>query len=189
VAIVETNIPSYVSGTWEIDPGGSSVGFVVRHLMIAKVFGQLESVHGEIVTAADQLDSSVTVAIDAASFHTSEAAKNEHVMSPEFLDVKQYPTITFNSTGVRLDLGLFLIEGELTIRGVTRTVTLNAAPRQFGPNQSGAMSLGVSAHARIRRSDFGVSLNAPLARGGLHARRRRRRTCGNRSNDQTVSPR
>lgn len=166
MTIVETKIPGYVTGAWEIDSGGSYVGFVIRHLMIAKIRGQFESVRGEIVTADDHLDSSVTVTIDAASFRTSDAVKNEQVTSSAFLDADHYPSLTFGSTGVHSDHGLFLIEGDLTIRGLSRPITLNAAPPQFGPNQSGAMSLGMSAHTRIRRSDFGVSLNAPLARGG-----------------------
>ena len=100
-----------------IDSGGSYVGFVIRHLMIAKIRGQFESVRGEIVTADDHLDSSVTVTIDAASFRTSDAVKNEQVTSSAFLDADHYPSLTFGSTGVHSDHGLFLIEGDLTIRG------------------------------------------------------------------------
>jgi polyisoprenoid-binding protein YceI len=167
VTIVETKIPGYVTGAWEIDPAGSYVGFAIRHLMIANVRGQFEGVHGEIVTAGDHLESSVAVTIDAASFHTSDPATNKQVTSSAFLDAEHYPTLTFGSTSLRSEYGLFLIVGDLTIRGVSRPVSLVAAPPQFGPNQSGAMSLGISAHTRIRRGDFGISRNTPMARGGF----------------------
>ena len=167
MTIVETKHPGYVTGTWDVDPGGSYVGFVIRHLMIAKIHGQFESVCGEIVTADDMLESSVAVTIDAASFHTSDAAKNERVTSQAFLDAEHYPSLTFVSTGIHADHGLFLIEGDLTIRGVTNPVVLNATPPQFGPNQAGARTLGISAHTRIRRSEFGVDINEPMAGGGF----------------------
>ena len=99
MTIVETKIPGYVTGAWEIDSGGSYVGFVIRHLMIAKIRGQFESVRGEIVTADDHLDSSVAVTIDAASFHTSDPAKNEQVTSSSFLDAEHYPGSSRSAVG------------------------------------------------------------------------------------------
>ena len=99
MTIIETKIPGYVTVVWEINPGGSYVGFAIRHLMIAKVRGQFESVHGEIVTADDHLDSSVAVTIDAASFHTSDPAKNEQVTSSSFLDAEHYPGSSRSAVG------------------------------------------------------------------------------------------
>jgi polyisoprenoid-binding protein YceI len=166
MTIVDTEIPGYVTGTWAIDPAHSYVGFVIRHAMIAKVRGQFESVQGEIVTAPDVLESRVEVTIDAASFHTNNEMRNQHIRSADFLDADNYPSLTFTSTGIRPVDG-YLIDGDLTIRGVTKPVVLQATPPRFGPNAEGAMSVGVSAHTVIRRSEYGIDANMPMDGGFL----------------------
>ncbi|HEY8482752.1 MAG TPA: YceI family protein, partial [Spirillospora sp.] len=109
-------IPGYVAGTWTIDPVHSDIGFTIRHLVIAKVRGRFKTVEGTIVTGEDPLDSSVTAAIDLASIDTGVAQRDEHVRSADFLDVEKYPTMTYRSTGVRLDGDDFVLDGELTLR-------------------------------------------------------------------------
>ena len=166
MTITDVKIPGYITGTWSIDPAHSYIGFAIRHVMLAKVRGQFESVHGEIVTDPDVLRSHVDVAIDAASFHTNDEIRNQHIRSADFLDAVSFPTLTFTSTGLRLEDG-FLIEGDLTIKAVTRPVVLRASAPHFGPNQEDQMSVGVSAQTVIRRSEFGVDFNMPMDGGGF----------------------
>jgi polyisoprenoid-binding protein YceI len=166
MTITDVEIPGYTTGTWSIDPVHSYVGFAIRHVMLAKVRGQFESIRGVVVTDPDVLRSHVDVAIDAASFHTNDEIRNQHIRSADFLDADTYPTLTFTSTGIRIEDG-FLIEGDLTIKGVTRPVVLRSSAPRFGPNAEEQMSVGVSAHTVINRSEFGVDFNMPMVGGGL----------------------
>jgi polyisoprenoid-binding protein YceI len=166
MTMTEVEIPGYITGIWSIDPVHSYVGFAIGHVRISKIRGQFESIHGEIVTDPDVLRSHVDVTIDAASFHTNNEIRNQHIRSADFLDADTFPTMTFTSTGIRLDDG-FLIEGDLTIKGVTRPVVLRASAPHFGPNQEDQMSVGVSAQTVIRRSEFGVDFNMPMDGGGF----------------------
>src|SRR5919109_2485562 len=115
-------------GVWEIDASHSSVGFVARHLMISKVRGGFERFNGLITVGRGPEDSGVQVTIDAASFTSHDDKRDEHVRSADFLDVERFPSLRFRSTGVERtgEAGL-LVHGELTIRDVTRPVTLRAA--------------------------------------------------------------
>lgn len=150
-------IPGYVTGTWTIDPIHSDVSFIVRHLGVSKVRGQFNVFSGEIVTAENPLDSKVTVTIDADSFHTRMEMRDNHVKSEEFLHVEQHPQLTFTSTGVRQDGEEFLLDGDLTVRGVTKPVTLNLEVNGFGESpMNGAPVLGISASTEINRRDFEV---------------------------------
>jgi polyisoprenoid-binding protein YceI len=149
-------IPGYVTGTWAIDPVHSDVSFIVRHLGVSKVRGQFNTFSGEIVTAENPLDSQVTATIDAASFHTRSEARDGHVRSEDFLHVDEYPELTFTSTGVRHDGEDFLLDGDLTVRGVTNPVTLKLEVNGFGQGMDGAPVLGISAETEINRKDFGV---------------------------------
>jgi polyisoprenoid-binding protein YceI len=166
MTIAEVKIPGYITGTWAIDPVHSYVGFVIRHAMLANVRGQFESINGEIVTDHEILESRVDVTIDAASFHTNNEIRNQHIRSADFLDADNFPSLSFTSTGIRLEDG-FLIEGDLTIKGVTKSVVLRATTPRFGPNQEEKMSVGVSAHAMITRSEFGIDFNMPMGAGGF----------------------
>jgi polyisoprenoid-binding protein YceI len=150
------NIPGYVTGTWTIDPIHSDVSFVVRHLGVSKVRGQFNTFTGEIVTAEDPLNSQVKATIEAASFHTRQEQRDNHVKSPDFLHVEEYPELTFTSTGVRHDGEQFLLDGDLTVRGVTKAVTLNLEINGFGEAPDGAPLVGISASTEISRKDFGV---------------------------------
>ncbi|GAB3879349.1 YceI family protein [Kibdelosporangium lantanae] len=150
-------IPGYVTGTWTIDPVHSDVSFIVRHLGVSKVRGQFNVFSGEIVTAENPLDSKVTVTIDADSFHTRNESRDNHVRGEEFLHVEEHPQLTFTSTGVRQDGEEFLLDGDLTIRGVTKPVTLNLEVNGFGQSpMNGAPVLGISASTEISRRDFEV---------------------------------
>jgi polyisoprenoid-binding protein YceI len=166
MTITEVKVPGYITGTWAIDPVHSYVGFAISHVMLVRFRGQFESIHGEIVTDQDVRKSRVNVSIDASSFHTNNEIRNQHIRSADFLDTHTFPTMTFFSTAIRLEDG-FVIEGDLTIKGVTKPVMLRASAPRFGSNQEEQMSLGVSAHTVIKRSEFGVDFNMPLDGGGF----------------------
>jgi polyisoprenoid-binding protein YceI len=166
------DIPSYVTGTWTIDPAHSDVGFVIRHLMISNVKGHFTRFEGRIVTADDPRDSGVTATIDMTSIDTANAMRDEHLRSAEFFEVDAHPTMSFRSTGIRADGDGFLMEGELTLRGVTRPVTLELEVNGFGfdpfaPDPVAGARAGFTATGEINRMDFGVSYNGRLPGGGV----------------------
>jgi len=155
-------IPGLIAGTWEIDPVHSEVSFVVRHMVVSKVRGRFDRFSGTIVTDEDLARSSVNVTIDATSINTNEPNRDNHVRSADFLDVENFPNITFRSTAVRSEGGEFFIDGELTIRGATRPVTLDVEVNGFTPDPYGGTRAGFSASTEIDRQDFGVSYNGPI---------------------------
>jgi polyisoprenoid-binding protein YceI len=159
-------IPGYVTGTWDLDPVHSHIGFVARHLMVSKVRGHFGKFDVQIVTPEDPADSSVTVSIDAASVDTGNQTRDDDVRSERFLDVVNHPLITFRSTGVTPTGGdKYQVAGDLTIRGVTRPAVLDLELGGFGPDQYGGTRAGFSATTEINRIDFGVSFNPPIPGG------------------------
>ncbi|MDN5861085.1 MAG: YceI family protein, partial [Pseudonocardia sp.] len=153
-----TRIPGYVAGTWDIDPAHSTVGFAVRHMMVSKVRGRFTSFSGEIVTGADVEDSQVTATVDASSITTGTEQRDNHVRSADFFAVETHPTWEFRSTAVRADV----LEGELTIKGVTRPVTFDLEFTGFGPDGYGGTRAGFEAGTTINRNDFGVDIKMPI---------------------------
>jgi polyisoprenoid-binding protein YceI len=160
-------IPGYVAGTWTIDPVHSEVSFVVRHMMVSKVRGRFDKFEGTIVTGADPLQSSVNATVDLSSVNTGEPNRDNHIRSADFFEVESHPTLTFHSTGVRRDGDDFLLDGDLTIRGTTKAVTLKLEVNGFGPDAYGGTRSGFSASTEINRNDFGVSYNGPIPGGGV----------------------
>jgi polyisoprenoid-binding protein YceI len=162
-----TAIPAYTAGTWSIDPVHSEVGFTVRHMMVSKVRGKFETFSGEIVTGADPLDSSVTAEIDLSSITTGAPQRDAHIRSADFFEVETYPAMTYRSTGVRRDGDGFIVDGKLTLKGVTKDVPLALELNGFGPDAYGGTRAGFSATAEINRRDFGVNWNAAIEGGGV----------------------
>ncbi len=162
-----TTIPGYVAGTWTIDPVHSEVGFVVRHMMVSKVRGKFATFSGEIVTGQSPLESSVTATIDLASISTGNDQRDNHIRSADFFAVETYPTMTYRSTGVRQDGDDYVVDGELTLKGVTKNVPLRLELNGFGPDADGGTRAGFSATAEINRRDFGVDFNATMETGGV----------------------
>ncbi|WP_434046491.1 MULTISPECIES: YceI family protein [Sorangium] len=161
-------IPSQAA-RWTIDATHSSVSFSVRHMMISNVRGELGGVVGEVTYDPRRPEASkLSATIDAASIHTREESRDAHLRSADFLDVARYPTITFVATSVRRDGDGLDIVGDLTIRGVSREVTL-AVSELSGEHTDpyGNRRLGATATTKIRRSDFGMSFNAILETGGV----------------------
>ncbi|MCW2916672.1 MAG: YceI [Actinomycetia bacterium] len=165
-------IPGYVAGTWNIDPVHSHVGFVIRHLMVSKVRGLFTTFEGQIVTGADALESSVTATIDLTSINTGNDQRDDHIRSADFFEVEKHPTMTYRSSEIRRDGDDFVLDGELTLRGVTRPVPLKLEVNGFGPDPfapdplAGARA-GFTATGEINRMDFGVSYNGPIPGGGV----------------------
>jgi polyisoprenoid-binding protein YceI len=160
-------IPGYVAGTWTIDPVHSDVGFVVRHAMVSKVRGHFTKFEGRLVTADDPLESTVTATIDLASIDTSNQQRDDHIRSADFFEVEKHPTMTYHSTGIRRDGGDLVLDGELTLKGVTRSVPLTLEIGGFGPDPAaeGGARAGFTATGQINRSDFGITFNMPIPGG------------------------
>ncbi len=155
-------IPGYVAGTWTVDQVHSEVSFTVRHMMVSKVRGRFDKFEGQITTAPDPLQSSVTASVDLSSVNTGNDTRDNHIRSADFFDVEQHPTMTFRSTGIRPDGDHFLLDGDLTLRGVTRPVTFRLEVNGFGPDPYGGTRAGFSATTEINRNDWGVSFNGPI---------------------------
>jgi polyisoprenoid-binding protein YceI len=166
-ATTETTIPGYEAATWNIDPVHSEVGFSVRHMMVSKVRGRFTSFSGQIVTAEDPLKSSVTAEIDLSSINTGQEQRDAHIRSADFFEVETYPTMTYKSTGVRVEDGGYVLDGELTLKGVTRNVPLRLEINGFGPDPYGGVRAGFTATGEINRRDFNVSFDAPMSNGGV----------------------
>src|SRR5436190_8459893 len=162
-----TEYARVAAGTWDIDPVHSNVSFSVRHMMVSKVRGRFGAFTGEIVTGADFLGSSVTATIDVTSLSTGNDQRDEHVRSADFLDAATYPTMTYRSTGLRAKGDDYVLEGELTLHGVTRSVPLALEVTGSGPDPYGGTRAGFSATATINRSDFGVDIRLPMDGGGV----------------------
>jgi polyisoprenoid-binding protein YceI len=165
-ATTQTSIPGYVAGTWTIDPVHSEVGFSVRHMMVSKVRGRFATFSGKLVTGENPLDSSVTAEIDLASIITGSEQRDQHIRSADFFEVETYPTMTYRSTGVRVEDGDFVVDGDLTLKGVTKNVPLRLELNGFGPDAYGGTRAGFTATAEINRRDFNVNFNAPMQNGG-----------------------
>lgn len=162
-----TSIPGYLAGTWDIDTAHSDVSFTVRHMMVSKVRGRFGTFTGEIVTGESLGDSTVNATIDATSIDTNNEQRDGHIRSADFFDVENHPQWTFRSTGVRTDDGDLVLDGELTIKGVTRPVVLALEVNGFGPDAWGGTRAGFSASTTIDRNDFGVDIKMPLDGGGV----------------------
>lgn len=156
------------AGTWTIDAAHSSVEVIARHLMLAKVRGRFGSFAGEIVVGDTPEDSSVEVTIDAASIDTGETKRDEHLRSPDFLDVENHPTLTFRSSGARRTSERTLeVDGDLTIRGVARPVTLDVEYLGVTQDPWGNTRAAFSATTEIDREEFGITWNQALETGGV----------------------
>lgn len=161
-----TDIPGYVAGTWEIDPVHSDVSFTVRHMMVSKVRGKFHDVRGSVVSAENPLDSQVTAEIDMSSIDTGNEQRDEHIRSADFFDTATFPTMTYRSTSVRGKGDNLVVEGDLTLHGVTRPVELELELNGIGVDAYGATRAGFTATGQINRKDFAITIDMPLEGGG-----------------------
>jgi polyisoprenoid-binding protein YceI len=159
---MSVEIPGYVAGTWAIDPVHSEVSFVVRHMMVSKVRGRFDKFEGTIVTAEDPLASTVTASVDLDSINTGQEQRDAHIRSADFFEVEKYPEMTFVSTAIKGGEEGFVLEGDLTLKGITKSVAFNLEVNGIGPDAYGGTRIGFSAETQIRRSEFGVNFNGPI---------------------------
>lgn len=157
------------AATWQLDPTHSKVGFAVSHLMVSTVEGESQQVEASLDYEPDAGTFGVEVTVDLSSVDTANDQRDDHLRSSDFLDIANHPNMTFVSREVKLRRnGRFTIEGDLTLRGVTRSVTLEGRGLdQVVADPWGNTRVGASARGEINRKDFGVSWNTALETGGV----------------------
>jgi polyisoprenoid-binding protein YceI len=163
-------IPQTSITTWNIDPAHATAEFKVKHMMIAYVKGQFSKVAGVLIhDESDPTKSRVEATIEAASIETREPSRDMHLKSADFLHVEKFPTLSFKSTDIKVaGDGELIVEGDLTIRGVTRKVTFAVeGPTPPMKDPWGNTRIAVSAATKINRKDFGLTWNAALETGGF----------------------
>ena len=149
-------IPGYKSGTWKVDPAHCDIAFSVRQLMIITVSGRFTRYDVNIVTGDDPLDSSIDATIELASLDTGNEKRDEHIRSDTFFGVAKHPTASYRSTGIRRAGEGWVIDGDLTLHGITQNVPLAVAVTGFGPGPNGGWRAGFSATAQLSRGEFGI---------------------------------
>jgi polyisoprenoid-binding protein YceI len=168
---MNASIASTVStSVWTIDPAHTVAEFKVKHMMISNVKGRFSGVAGELVfDESDVTNSRVIATVDAASINTGDPQRDAHLKSADFLDVENFPTLSFGSSRIeRRGDDTLEVEGELTIHGVTRKAVFAVeGPTAPGKDPWGKLRIGIFATAKINRKDFGLVWNAALETGGI----------------------
>jgi len=155
-------------GTYAIDVSHTRVGFAVRHMAVSKVRGEFKDFSGTLELAEDPADSKINVTIQAVSVDTHDENRDNHLRTNDFFDAENFPVWTFTSTAIRpRSANEWDVDGDLTIRGVTKQVTLDATLEGVVNDPYGLHRVGFSATTSIVRDDFGVSFNAALETGGV----------------------
>jgi polyisoprenoid-binding protein YceI len=149
-------IPGYKSSTWKVDPAHSDIALSVRQLLVTTVSGRFTRYDVTIVTGEDPLGSSVNATLDLASLDTGNEKRDEHIRSDTFFDVAKHPTASYRSTGIRRAGEGWVIDGDLTLRGITRNVPLAVAVTGFGAGPNGGRRACFSATAQVNRGEFGI---------------------------------
>ncbi|MCM3779141.1 YceI family protein [Microbacterium hydrocarbonoxydans] len=161
------DIPGYRPGTYILDPAHSEVTFSVRHMMISKVRGTFGVKSATLVAPENPLETTVQASVDVTSVDTKDEGRDQHLRSADFFDTENFPTMDFVSTGARAENGDLFVDGDLTIRGITKPVTFEVDFGGFGSDPWGNYKAGASAKAVINREDFGLTWNAALETGGV----------------------
>jgi polyisoprenoid-binding protein YceI len=155
-------------GTWNVDPSHSEVAFTAKHLVVSKVRGRFADYSVSLTVADDPTHSSVEVDIRADTITTGDEKRDAHLTSPDFLDVGRFPTLSFRSSTVEpVGDDSWRVQGDLTIRDVTRPVALDVEFLGVTEDPWGNQRSGFTAVAEIDREDWGLTWNQPLANGGV----------------------
>lgn len=149
-------IPGYRPGTWKVDPAHSTIAFSVRQLLIATVSGRFTRYDVTVVTDGDPRGSSVDATIELASLDTGNPKRDEHICSDTFFDVANHPTASYHSTSVRRAGEGWVVDGDLTMHGITRNVPLAVAVTGFGRGPDGGGQAVFAATAQVDRGEFGI---------------------------------
>lgn len=154
---------------WVVDQSHSSVGFEVKHMMVSKVRGKFNSYTADIEAAdlSDLTTASIAFSFDVASIDTSSEDRDNHLKSADFFDAENNPSIDFKSTSITKDGDDYQVTGDLTIKGVTNSVTFEVEFGGKGTNPWGVEVYGFEAEAKLNREDFGLTWNAALETGGV----------------------
>jgi polyisoprenoid-binding protein YceI len=160
-----TELPA--PGRWQVDPGHTEVAFIGRHFMLTKVRGRFAGVTGAIVVAEEPGESTAEVTIDMASVESGSQARDDHLRSPDFFDVTRYPAATFAGRTAGWQGTRGQLAGNLTIRGITRPVTLQAEYLGYVADPWGGQRAIFTAQGTLNREDWGLTWNMPLDGGGL----------------------
>ena len=156
------------TGTWVLDPAHTEIGFVARHAMVTKVRGNFEEFEGSaVVDQANPAASVVKAVIKTASVNTGNADRDGHVRGEDFFDVEQFPEMTFESTSFDIQGNSGTVTGDLTLKGITKPVTLDVEVFGVEEDPFGNVRIGFEASTKINRKDFGVDFQAPLGSGGV----------------------
>ncbi|WP_330232635.1 YceI family protein [Nocardia sp. NBC_00508] len=153
------------AGTWAIDPTHSTLGFSVRHLMVSKVRGRFTDFSGKLVIAEDG-GASAEAEIRVDSVTTDNEQRDAHLRTADFFQAEQFPVATFKSTGFRVNGDDFVVDGDFTIRGVTKPVSLDVEFLGVNPGMGHGPVAGFEAKTVINRRDFGITIDMPLPDGG-----------------------
>jgi len=158
-----------LTGTWELDPTHTRVAFSAKHAMVSTVHGQFNVFGGELILDGDHPENStVNVTIDAASITTGTDQRDAHLRSADFLDVENYPSLTFVSTAIRHEGGDdFVLTGDLTIRGTTKSVEFPVELQGTATDPYGNQKIGFEGATTISRKEFGLTWNVALETGGF----------------------
>ena len=153
------------AGTWAIDPVHSSIAFSVRHLLVSKVRGHFHTFSGAVVVGEDGAPS-VTAEIAIDSVDTRNEQRDAHLKAADFFDVEHYPTASFVSTAVRENGNSYLLDGDFTLKGITKPVTLDLEFNGTNPGMGHGEVAGFTASVVLNRKDFGIDIDMPLESGG-----------------------
>ena len=161
------DVPGYKTGTWVLDPSHSEVTFSVRHMMISKVRGTFGMKSATLVAPENPLDAKVEAAVDVTSLDTKDEGRDAHLRSADFFDIENFPTMEFVSKAAHVKDGDYFVDGDLTIKGVTKPVSFEFEFGGFGTDPWGNYKAGATAKSVINREDFGLTWNAALEAGGF----------------------
>lgn len=156
------------TSTWKIDPSHSSIEFSAKHMMFTTVKGRFADVDGSVVINGSTPDTAVVnVTMKTASIDTRSEQRDGHLRSADFLDIENHPEITFKSTAIHGTKEHFTLTGDLTIRGTTRSVSLDVTYEGTGTDPWGGTRMGFSADGKFDRREFGLTWNQALEAGGV----------------------
>jgi polyisoprenoid-binding protein YceI len=162
-----SNLSELTPGVWNVDPSHSIVGFTARHLMITKVRGRFTTFSGTVTIAESPLDSQLEATVDLGSVTTGDQQRDGHLKSADFFDVDKHPTMTFTSTGIKQDGGDYVLTGDLTVAGTTRSVDFELSFDGVQKDPWGGTRAGFTAETEISRKDWELTWNVALETGGV----------------------
>ena len=165
--LVAPSLTDLTPGVWNADASHSTVGFVVRHLMVSKVRGRFGTFSGTLTIGEDPLASKVEATAETASITTGDDGRDTHLKSGDFFDIENFPTIDFVSTGIDRDGSDFVLHADVTIKGVTKPVDFELEFDGVATDPWGGTRVGFTAKAEINSKDWGLEWNVALETGGV----------------------